>query len=156
MRYLKLTRGLINLAIFIIGVVVFSNIINGFKNIKNLNLALSYITLTIFFILLVVVLFKIKGLIKNVCNKKIFIIENVYILNKISNYIFLMAVVSYFIKDKINSLEILSISGYAITFETILLVVIGLVFRIFSDIFNEAVKIKEKSEVLEEENKYVI
>ena len=158
MRYLKLTAIVLNLALLALGIMIIGGAINLFGNFNNMNnegilpIFTRFVILTGVFIILI----KIKMLVKNINDKIIFADKNIKILITISNILFIMAIATYFIKNDNTSLQILEFGGFAIKFETLLLALIGLIARIIGDVFNESIKIKYKSEELEEESKYTV
>ncbi|MGG7076395.1 hypothetical protein [Clostridium sardiniense] len=158
MRYLKLTTIIINLAILALGVMIIGGTINLFNDFNKLNNEVILFAFTRFVILigLFIILIKIKVLVKNINDKIIFADKNIKILITISNILFIMAISTYFIRNDNTSLQILAFGGFAIKFETLLLASIGLIARIIGDVFNESIKIKYKSEELEEESKYTV
>ncbi|MBY0755776.1 hypothetical protein K5V21_09945 [Clostridium sardiniense] len=158
MRYLKLTAIVLNLALLALGIMIIGGAINLFGNLNNMNNEGILFIFTRFIILtgLFIILIKIKMLVKNINDKIIFADKNIKILITISNILFIMAIATYFIKNDNTSLQILEFGGFAIKFETLLLASIGLIARIIGDVFNESIKIKYKSDELEEESKYTV
>lgn len=158
MRYLKVTTIVLNLALLALGLMIIGGAINLLGNFNNMSSEgiLSIFTRFVILIGLFIILIKIKMLVKNINNKIVFSDNNIKILITISNILFIMAIATYFIKNDNTSLQILDFSGFAIKFETLLLASIGLIARIIGDVFNESIKIKYKSEELEEESKYTV
>lgn len=158
MRYLKVTTIVLNLALLALGLMIIGGAINLLGNFNNMSSEgiLSIFTRFVILIGLFIILIKIKMLVKNINDKIIFADKNIKILITISNILFIMAIATYFIKNDNTSLQILEFGGFAIKFETLLLASIGLIARIIGDVFNESIKIKYKSEELEEESKYTV
>lgn len=158
MRYLKSTTIITNLALFALGLMIIGGVINLFNDFSKINNEGILFAFTRFVILigLFIILIKIKALVKNINNKIIFSNKNIKILITISNILFIMAIATYFINNDNTSLQMLAFNGFSIKFETLLLASIGLIARIIGDVFNESIKIKDKSEKLEEESKYTV
>ena len=106
-------------------------------------------------ILLTIILYELKKIVQLVIKKQVFIMENVKRFNIIS-YI-LLAIGFCFVNNEQGGMHIIDISSiFSIKFETVILLVLGSFSAVVAYVFHEAIKIREESEELKEESKYII
>ena len=91
-------------------------------------------------ILLTIILYELKKIVQLVIKKQVFIMENVKRFN-----------------NEQGGMHIIDISSiFSIKFETVILLVLGSFSAVVAYVFHEAIKIREESEELKEESKYII
>ena len=88
---------------------------------------------------------------------KFFIMENVKRFNIISYILYVLAIGFCFVNNEQGGMHIIDISSiFSIKFETVILLVLGSFSAVVAYVFHEAIKIREESEELKEESKYII
>ena len=108
-------------------------------------------------ILLTIVLYELKKIIQLVIKKQVFIMENVKRFNIISYILYVLAIGFCFVNNEQGGMQIIYVGGiFSIKFETVILLVLGSFSAVVAYVFHEAIKIREESEELKEESKYII
>ena len=83
--------------------------------------------------------------------------ENVKRFNIISYILYVLAIGFCFVNNEQGGMHIIDISSiFPIKFETVILLVLGSFSAVVAYVFHEAIKIREESEELKEESKYII
>ena len=83
--------------------------------------------------------------------------ENVKRFNIISYILYVLAIGFCFVNNEQGGMHIIDISSiFSIKFETVILLVLGSFSAVVAYVFHEAIKIREESEELKEESKYII
>ena len=108
-------------------------------------------------ILLTIILYELKKIVQLVIKKQVFIMENVKRFNIISYILYVLAIGFCFVNNEQGGMHIIDISSiFSIKFDTVILLVLGSFSAVVAYVFHEAIKIREESEELKEESKYII
>ena len=159
MEKAKWTNLFINMAlIFVLGaflaaIIVAIGIYSGEIEVSIIKLLIGIVGI----VLLTIVLYELKKIIQLVIKKQVFIMENVKRFNIISYILYVLAIGFCFVNNEKGGIHIIAVSGiFSIKFETVILLVLGSFSAVVAYVFHEAIKIREESEELKEESKYII
>ena len=159
MEKAKWTNLFINMALFFVlgafaaSIIVGVGIYSGEIEVSIIKLLIGIVGTT----LLTIVLYELKKIIQLVIKKQVFIMENVKRFNIISYILYVLAIGFCFVNNEQGGMHIIDISSiFSIKFETVILLVLGSFSAVVAYVFHEAIKIREESEELKEESKYII
>lgn len=159
MEKAKWTNLFINIALFFIlgafaaSIMVGIGIFTGKIEASTIKLLLDVIGT----ILLSTILYELKKIVQLVMQKQVFSMENVKRFNIISYILYVLAVGFCFVNNGESGMQIIAINDiFAVKFETVILLVLGSFSAVVAYVFHEAIKIREESEKLKEESKYII
>lgn len=159
MEKAKWTNLFINIALFFVlgefvgTIIVGVGIYSGEIEVSIIKLLIGIVGTT----LLTIVLYELKKIIQLVIKKQVFIMENVKRFNIISYILYVLAIGFCFVNNEQGGMHIIYVGGiFSIKFETVILLVLGSFSAVVAYVFHEAIKIREESEELKEESKYII
>lgn len=108
-------------------------------------------------IFLCVIIYELKKVVKLVMKNQVFNKKNVKSFNVISYMLYILAIVLCFINNENYGMQLIAIDNiFSIKFDSVILLVLGSFASLMSYVFDEAIKVKEESEALKEENRYTI
>jgi peptidoglycan/LPS O-acetylase OafA/YrhL len=159
MKKYKLINLSINLLLFFLFCAIFSGIIILINDIRSSdinNMMFSFVNLILCLCLFVSV-YQLEKIIKSIPKNEVFSNNNVKRFNSISYPLYIIAFVNCFINNSNAGIQLLSFTKFfSIKMDTIIFSTLGFLSSLMAYIFSEAIRIKEKSKRLEEENKYTI